>query len=232
MNEIDEYFGDDFFEENEVEQPSGEAATSDADVINRAFKKERIRKQTGQRPKLSEMELCGTKGIAALEPLFKDCKYNLKGNPYTNLSRMMSKIEHWAHLLYPSMNFDDFIARVETLGEKRMVQAYMNKMRFGDMTNGGDNSSELGNEERDDVQNNPPFESSLLDEDSKTAVGEASPMEENEVLSEGKSPFQNMMSTISDPDYIENEMGPLRQTLQNDGDGVDENSALDFIYTA
>lgn len=40
----------------------------------------------------------------------------------------------------------------------------MNKMRFGDMTNGGDNSSELGNEERDDVQNNPPFESSLLDE--------------------------------------------------------------------
>lgn len=24
MNEIDEYFGDDFFEENEVEQPSGE----------------------------------------------------------------------------------------------------------------------------------------------------------------------------------------------------------------
>lgn len=57
-------------------------------------------------------------------------------------------------------------------------------------------------------------------------------MEENEVLSEGESPFQNMMSTISDPDYIENEMGPLRQTLQNDGDGVDENSALDFIYTA
>lgn len=36
----------------------------------------------------------------------------------------MSKIEHWAHLLYPSMNFDDFIARVETLGEKRMVQVF------------------------------------------------------------------------------------------------------------
>lgn len=62
-------------------------------MINRAFKKERIRKQTGQRPKLSEMELCGTKGIAALEPLFKDCKYNLKGNPVRSFLVQFSKTD-------------------------------------------------------------------------------------------------------------------------------------------
>jgi len=34
----------------------------------------------------------------------------------------MQKIENWAHRLYPKMQFDEFIDKVESLGGKKEVQ--------------------------------------------------------------------------------------------------------------
>lgn len=35
---------------------------------------------------------------------------------------MINRIKHWGHLLCPRMKFEDFVARVESLGDKRMVK--------------------------------------------------------------------------------------------------------------
>ena len=39
-----------------------------------------------------------------------------------DLKLMMSKLEHWAHRLYPNSTFNQFIERMEKLGTKKPVQ--------------------------------------------------------------------------------------------------------------
>jgi len=40
-----------------------------------------------------------------------------------DLKLLMSKLEHWAHRLFPKMSFDDFIERLERLGSKKEIMA-------------------------------------------------------------------------------------------------------------
>jgi len=35
----------------------------------------------------------------------------------------MSRLEHWAHRLFPKLSFDDFIERLEKLGSKKEIMA-------------------------------------------------------------------------------------------------------------
>lgn len=155
MDEVEEYLGEDFFEEEGPGVSNQNEPPSDAELINKAFKKDepvKAQRKLRPQPKFRELELCGPKGIASLENVFKDQKFDTRQNPYQNLAIMMNKIEYWAHLFHPSVNFDDFISRVETLGEKRMVQAHMNGLRLGiDARNAGsderDNRSIDGSED-------------------------------------------------------------------------------------
>lgn len=39
-----------------------------------------------------------------------------------NLKLLMQKMENWAHRLYPKMQFEEFIDKVESLGGKKEVQ--------------------------------------------------------------------------------------------------------------
>lgn len=39
-----------------------------------------------------------------------------------DLQLLMQKMENWAHRLYPKLQFEDFIDRLETLGSKKEVQ--------------------------------------------------------------------------------------------------------------
>ena len=34
----------------------------------------------------------------------------------------MSRLEHWAHRLFPKLTFDDFVERLEKLGVKKEIQ--------------------------------------------------------------------------------------------------------------
>jgi Replication Fork Protection Component Swi3 len=38
---------------------------------------------------------------------------------------MMSKLEHWAHRLFPKLSFDDFVERLEKLGGKKEIQVIL-----------------------------------------------------------------------------------------------------------
>jgi len=40
-----------------------------------------------------------------------------------DLKLLMSRLEHWAHRLFPKMSFDDFIERLEKLGSKKEIMA-------------------------------------------------------------------------------------------------------------
>lgn len=39
-----------------------------------------------------------------------------------DLQRLMHKMENWAHRLYPKLQFEEFIDKVEKLGKKKEVQ--------------------------------------------------------------------------------------------------------------
>lgn len=43
-------------------------------------------------------------------------------NQAENLQLLMQKLENWAHRLYPKLKFEDFIEKVEKLGQKKEVQ--------------------------------------------------------------------------------------------------------------
>lgn len=40
-----------------------------------------------------------------------------------DLKTLIRHMEHWAHRLFPKLQFDDFIDKVESLGSKKEVQA-------------------------------------------------------------------------------------------------------------
>jgi len=40
-----------------------------------------------------------------------------------DLKLLMSRLEHWAHRLFPKLSFDDFIERLEKLGSKKEIMA-------------------------------------------------------------------------------------------------------------
>lgn len=39
-----------------------------------------------------------------------------------DLRLLMQKMENWAHRLYPKLQFEDFVDKVEKLGNKKEVQ--------------------------------------------------------------------------------------------------------------
>ncbi|KHN78461.1 Protein TIPIN -like protein [Toxocara canis] len=139
MEEAEDFIAESVFGDRDDNGPildDENAAPSDEQLLNDLFKKgDKIRvtpkrKVVHPQPKLREQELCGPKGFMALKKMFDNYKPNPRKDPYGNLVDIMNRVEYWAHLLYPKLNFDDFIARVETLGEKRMVKTYMEKMRL------------------------------------------------------------------------------------------------------
>uniref|UniRef100_T1IWQ6 TIMELESS-interacting protein n=1 Tax=Strigamia maritima TaxID=126957 RepID=T1IWQ6_STRMM len=103
------------------------------------------------RLKLDAARLCGERGLPALTRTFQDVSFKGKGhevNPrlrfinmtsliYTHLStqkedldKLMRTMQHWAFRLYPKMNFDEFLEKVEKLGKKREVQTCVKKIRL------------------------------------------------------------------------------------------------------
>lgn len=48
--------------------------------------------------------------------------HDFLSNQASDLRLLMQKMENWAHRLYPKLQFDDFIDKVEKLGNKKEVQ--------------------------------------------------------------------------------------------------------------
>lgn len=98
-------------------------ATSDDNTNSNATRVEpKKRTVKNPRPKLDPERLKGPRGIAVIADAFKDFKFHGKGYEKMDLNRVMKRLEHWAHRLYPRFQFDDCLDKIEKLGQKKPVQ--------------------------------------------------------------------------------------------------------------
>ncbi|VDL77473.1 unnamed protein product [Nippostrongylus brasiliensis] len=130
FDEINDFFGDSLSDNGADENDES------SNVLNNLLEKEnrevaKKRTVTRPQPKLNEATLTGPKGIEALRNSFSNYKPDLKKDPYENLAVMLKKYEHWAHVMFPKLKFEDVVSRCETLGDKRPVKVYMMKSRLG-----------------------------------------------------------------------------------------------------
>lgn len=61
-----------------------------------------------------------------------DVKFRGKGHEAEDLQRIMARVEHWSHRLFPKFQFDDFIEKVEKLGSKKVVQVVCHIIKLSD----------------------------------------------------------------------------------------------------
>lgn len=97
--------------------------------------------------------LKSNRGIHTLETYCADLKFRGKGHEREDLNNMMKRLEHWAHRLYPSYKFDDFVATVEKLGRKKELKTHMYRYRNGllDDDQPKPNSEEANADDEDDA---------------------------------------------------------------------------------
>ncbi|XP_056235922.1 TIMELESS-interacting protein [Seriola aureovittata] len=81
-------------------------------------------------PKLDSQRLISERGLPALRTLFDNVHYKGKGHEAADLRLLMQKMENWAHRLYPKLQFEDFIDKVEKLGNKKEVQTCLKRIRL------------------------------------------------------------------------------------------------------
>ncbi|XP_059926811.1 TIMELESS-interacting protein isoform X1 [Gadus macrocephalus] len=81
-------------------------------------------------PKLDSQRLTSERGLPALRTLFGNVRFKGKGHEAEDLRVVMQKMENWAHRLYPKLQFDDFMDKVERLGSKKDVQTCLKRIRL------------------------------------------------------------------------------------------------------
>uniref|UniRef100_A0A1B0CR01 TIMELESS-interacting protein n=2 Tax=Lutzomyia longipalpis TaxID=7200 RepID=A0A1B0CR01_LUTLO len=90
-------------------------------------------KKTIRKPRvtLNTAKLKGDRGLHTIEHYFRDMHFKGKGHEAEDLTRVMRKLEHWGHRVFPNMLFVDFVNRVEQLCRKADVQTHMRKYKSG-----------------------------------------------------------------------------------------------------
>lgn len=134
-------------------------------------------------PKLNTERLKGPKGLHTIEKYFEGFKFYGKGYEKIDLDRIMKRMEHWGHRLFPKLNFDDFLEKLEKLGTKKDLQVFIKKYRQ-DMISADDMISQDNIDiEEDKDQDEPIDEFDLLIaeqiEKQKQAMSNASINNEN-----------------------------------------------------
>ncbi|NXI86043.1 TIPIN protein, partial [Rhipidura dahli] len=84
------------------------------------------------RPRLDAQRLISERGLPALRHMFDNVKFKGKGHEVRpeDLKTLIQHMEHWAHRLFPQLQFEDFIDRVESLGNKKEVQTCLKRIRL------------------------------------------------------------------------------------------------------
>ncbi|KAG8542194.1 hypothetical protein GDO81_027263 [Engystomops pustulosus] len=81
-------------------------------------------------PKLDAQRLTSQRGLPALRHLFDGIKFKGKGHEAEDLKILIRQMENWAHRLFPKLQFEDFLSRMETLGNKKEVQTCLKRIRM------------------------------------------------------------------------------------------------------
>ena len=72
--------------------------------------------------------LISERGLPALRHVFEKAKFKGKGHEAEDLKTLIRHMEHWAHRLFPKLQFEDFIDRVEYLGNRKEVQTCLKRI--------------------------------------------------------------------------------------------------------
>ncbi|XP_061671682.1 TIMELESS-interacting protein [Syngnathoides biaculeatus] len=136
----------------------------------------RVAKRKGVKrpqPKLDSHRLTSKKGLPALRALFDDVRFKGKGHEAEDVRVLMQKMENWAHRLYPKLEFEDFIDKVEKLGGKKEVQTCLKRIRL-DMPLTREDFTGIGEEEAppvfDILGDSNPFSSQNFPSDSQELI--------------------------------------------------------------
>ncbi|XP_060116075.1 TIMELESS-interacting protein isoform X2 [Heteronotia binoei] len=81
-------------------------------------------------PKLDAQRLTSERGLPALRNMFDNVQFKRKGHEAADLKMLVTRMEHWAHRLFPKLQFEDFVERVECLGNKKEVQTCLKRIRL------------------------------------------------------------------------------------------------------
>ncbi|KAM4747973.1 TIMELESS-interacting protein [Rhinophrynus dorsalis] len=81
-------------------------------------------------PKLDAQRLTSQRGLPALRHMFDGVKFKGKGHEAEDLKALIRQMENWAHRLFPKLQFEDFINRLEFLGNKKEVQTCLKRIRM------------------------------------------------------------------------------------------------------
>ncbi|OCT89833.1 TIMELESS-interacting protein isoform X1 [Xenopus laevis] len=81
-------------------------------------------------PKLDGQRLASQRGLPALRHMFDDVKFKGKGHETEDLKILLRQMENWAHRLFPKLQFEDFLNRLESMGNKKEVQTCLKKIRM------------------------------------------------------------------------------------------------------
>ncbi|NXL41913.1 TIPIN protein, partial [Podilymbus podiceps] len=106
-------------------EPDGneQSQTKDSAVASRKVVKRPM-------PKLDAQRLISERGLPALRHMFDNVKFKGKGHEAEDLKTLIRHMEHWAHRLFPKLQFEDFIDKVESLGNKKEVQTCLKRIRL------------------------------------------------------------------------------------------------------
>ena len=116
-----------------MEKWNPQKESSEVGVPDPTVKKKRIIKNP--QPKLNPDRLMGPRGIQTIEDLFENWESKGKGREFDDLDVIMTKLEHWAHRLYPKLPFDNVVDVVANrLGKKKAVQTHIKKIRLNMVT--------------------------------------------------------------------------------------------------
>ncbi|XP_076245693.1 TIMELESS-interacting protein [Calliopsis andreniformis] len=113
-------------------------------------------------PKLNTERLKGPKGIHTIEKYFEGFKFHGKGHEKIDLDRVMKRMEHWAHRLFPKLEFDTFLERLEKLGTKKDLQVFIKKYRQDMITADSDIIALESADAEDDKEQEPIDEFDML----------------------------------------------------------------------
>ncbi|XP_068829540.1 TIMELESS-interacting protein-like isoform X1 [Capricornis sumatraensis] len=81
-------------------------------------------------PKLNAERLISERGLPALRHVFEKAKFKGEGHEAEDLKTLIRHMEHWAYRLFPKPQFEDFIDRVEYLGNRKEVQTCLKRIRL------------------------------------------------------------------------------------------------------
>ncbi|XP_045755785.1 TIMELESS-interacting protein isoform X2 [Mirounga angustirostris] len=190
-------------------------------------------------PKLDAQRLTSERGLPALRHVFDKAKFKGKGHEAEDLKTLIRHMEHWAHRLFPKLQFEDFIDRVEYLGSKKEVQTCLKRIRLDlpilheDFISNNDEGGENHGHDVTATQSDPFLTNSLESENFASESGRSLTEEQQQRIERNKQLAleRRQAKLLSNSQSLGNDLlinTPRTQTIEEVNTGEDqEEESLD-----